>query len=324
MSIQRFQRSGPPAHMLDLYTENGGAPVGFGPQYIDINLANDADLADLQACMTDLGFAYVSQAPLGPPATQIGPSARINPAGYISGFGIARNGSTPASQLDIFAGTARDDADFFDLTSAATLTADITQSGANGLDTGMEAASMWYSAWVIGDPTGTNPIASLLSLSATNPTMPAGYTSKRRVGWVRNDAASNFLDFTQTIAEGRARQIQYPDLEQATTNVLTAGAAVGFTNVALGALVPPTSRLAMLVVQHEGAVGINDHARIRPGGSAVTNPATRSFAGLSLVGAADASSAWFQRTDGSQQVEYRNNTAGGSTDIWAVGYVDEL
>lgn len=74
--------------------------------------------------------------------------------------------------------------------TGVSLTCTITTSGANGLDTGSEASSTWYSAWVIyNGSTGTT--ASLMSISATSPTLPSGYTYKRRVGWVRNDASSN-------------------------------------------------------------------------------------------------------------------------------------
>lgn len=61
-------------------------------------------------------------------------------------------------------------------------------SGANGLDTGTSTASTWYSVWVISNGTTT---AGLLSLSATAPTMPSGYTFKARVGWVRTDPSAN-------------------------------------------------------------------------------------------------------------------------------------
>lgn len=60
--------------------------------------------------------------------------------------------------------------------------------GANGLDTGVLAASTWYAVWVIWNGTTT---AGLLSLSATAPTMPAGYTYKARTGWIRTDASAN-------------------------------------------------------------------------------------------------------------------------------------
>lgn len=76
--------------------------------------------------------------------------------------------------------------------SSVNVTADITVSGVNGLDTGVEANSTWYAVWVIYN--GTTK-ASLLSTSYTAPTMPAGYTYKALVGAVRNDSAGNFVDF---------------------------------------------------------------------------------------------------------------------------------
>jgi hypothetical protein len=93
------------------------------------------------------------------------------------------------------------DADFltvFDTNNVATvlssinLTTDITASGVNGLDTGTEAA-VWYHIWVIYNGTTT---ASLLSASATTPTMPSGYTYKKYVGAVYNPSSS-FRDFHQ-------------------------------------------------------------------------------------------------------------------------------
>lgn len=77
------------------------------------------------------------------------------------------------------------------------LTADITVSGVNGLDTNIEAPNQWYSVWVIYNPT-TNIVASLLSVSKTTPTMPSGYTKKQRVGWLLNNSNSNFLTFSYT------------------------------------------------------------------------------------------------------------------------------
>ena len=64
-----------------------------------------------------------------------------------------------------------------------------TATGAGGLDTGALAGSTWYSVWRIGKSDGTR--AFLFSLSATAPTMPAGYTLKARVGWFRTDGTAN-------------------------------------------------------------------------------------------------------------------------------------
>jgi hypothetical protein len=77
-------------------------------------------------------------------------------------------------------------------------------TGANALDTGTVAASTWYAVWAIYNET---TVAGLLSLSATAPTMPSGYTHKGRIGWVRTDASSNLL---RTIQYGTQAQYITP------------------------------------------------------------------------------------------------------------------
>jgi hypothetical protein len=74
--------------------------------------------------------------------------------------------------------------------TSVNLTADITASGANGLDTGSEAAGTNYYAFAIYNP-GTDTLAGLISLSKTAPTMPAGYTHKALVGEFFNDGGSD-------------------------------------------------------------------------------------------------------------------------------------
>ncbi|WP_414884607.1 hypothetical protein [Pseudomonas sp. IT-P171] len=61
-------------------------------------------------------------------------------------------------------------------------------SGANGLDTGSLAASTWYSTWIIWNGT---TVSGLISLSATAPTLPSGYTHRARTGWIRTDGTAN-------------------------------------------------------------------------------------------------------------------------------------
>ena len=78
--------------------------------------------------------------------------------------------------------------------TSVSVTPSLAASGANGLDTGAEAASTWYHAWVIWN--GTTK-AGLLSLSATAPTMPSGYTHKAYVGADYNDGSSNLIIIMQ-------------------------------------------------------------------------------------------------------------------------------
>lgn len=68
------------------------------------------------------------------------------------------------------------------------LTINSATVGANGLDTGTLAASTWYSVWTIWN--GTTK-AGLISLSATAPTLPSGYTHMARTGWIRTDGTAN-------------------------------------------------------------------------------------------------------------------------------------
>lgn len=73
-------------------------------------------------------------------------------------------------------------------------TVNMAASGANGLDTGVEAANTWYYLWAIS--TGTVD-RGLLSASSTSPTLPGGYVYSALLGAVRNDNSSNFLRFAQ-------------------------------------------------------------------------------------------------------------------------------
>ena len=74
--------------------------------------------------------------------------------------------------------------------NSVSVTPSLSNSGANGLDNGASAVSTWYSVWIIYNPT-TLAVAGLLSLSATAPTLPAGFTHKARTGWVRTDGTAN-------------------------------------------------------------------------------------------------------------------------------------
>ncbi len=247
-----------------------------------------------------------------------GPGGIPFPDGFIDGLAAARNGASPAFKVDIGIGSARSDDNSFNFMVTSLLTADITASGVNGLDTGAEASSTWYSLWVICDTADVNPIASLLSLSAASPTLPSGYDRKRRVSWVFNDSGSDFRDFTMLIAEGRVRQIAHDNVENSVTQVLAAGAATTFASVDLSDLVPPTSTVVDLIAEHDAGTA-GDFVRLRPDGSAIAEPTTRVVAG------GGESSSWIRmRTSTSQVIEYENSSVSEETDIWVAGYIDVL
>ncbi len=116
--------------------------------------------------------------------------------------------------------------------------------GANGLDTGALAASTWYSVWVIWN--GATP-AGLLSLSATAPTLPAGYTHKARVGWIRTDATANKWPLAFRQAGKSVAYVVAPGTNVTALRAMASGpqgsvaAPPSYVAVAVGAFIPPTA-----------------------------------------------------------------------------------
>ncbi len=148
---------------------------------------NGAELLDGQAIVAAAGGATVTG---------------WVPRGYLAGLKLSNNGTDATNDIDIAVGEATDSTHVvrMKLTSALTKRLDaVWAAGTNqgGLDTGVEANSTWYHLWLIRkDSDGS--IDALFSTSATAPTMPGGYTYKRRIGSVYNDSGGNLKAFTQT------------------------------------------------------------------------------------------------------------------------------
>ena len=95
--------------------------------------------------------------------------------------------------ITIAAGAARDSSNTNDIVLDASVTVSNIVSGANGLDTGSVAANTMYAVYLIGDSTGYESTAGLLSTDASSPNLPGGYDMYRRIGWVLTDATSDNL-----------------------------------------------------------------------------------------------------------------------------------
>ncbi|WP_236209000.1 hypothetical protein [Pseudomonas tohonis] len=134
------------------------------------------------------------------------------------------------------------------------LTINSAASGANGLDTGIIAASTWYSIWIIYNPT-TLAVAGLLSTSSTTPTMPSGFTYKARVGWIRTDGTNkyplSFIKFgrrTQYKVAAGSNLTGYPSPASGVAGSVTTPTLVA---VGLANFVPPTASTAII------GIGVN-------------------------------------------------------------------
>lgn len=235
------------------------------------------------------------------------------PVAYLEGFQIT---DATTSSKSVSAGSCRSDDDTLDIVSSGTLTPSIASSGANGLDTGSEAADTWYSIWVIADSNGVNPVASLLSVSETAPTFPAGYDKKRRVGWVRNNGSSNFYDYFSQHT-GRDRLFLWGE-EEFTLEILTNGSATSWSTVSLDEFVPPTSELAYLAVNHTSGT-TEDFVQLRPGAFGINTSITRVYGGNTSGNAH-----FYIQTDNEQDIQYENSSSFEETDIKVHGYVDSL
>lgn len=107
-------------------------------------------------------------------------------------------------------------------TTAVSSTVNLGTTGTDALDTGTIATSTWYAIWVVAKSDGTTKC--IASTSAAAPTMPADYTFKARVGWVRTIAASATMYGTWQFG----RRSQYiVGLTQTSTLPLVDSQAVG-------------------------------------------------------------------------------------------------
>jgi hypothetical protein len=113
---------------------------------------------------------------------------------YLAGLGVANNTTTPNTKLDVAAGVCSDGTNV-QMLSVAAATIDCGTVGANGLDISGLAINTWYHVFAIGKTDGTT--ALLASASPTSPTLPLGYTLKRRIGSFKTDASAHIVGFFQ-------------------------------------------------------------------------------------------------------------------------------
>lgn len=248
------------------------------------------------------------------PATQVVRS-------YLAGLTLSAAGGT--GTFGIAAGQAADstNADMMSLGSAYTKTTSAwaVGSGNGGLDTGAVATGTWYHAWLIKRP-DTGVVDVLFSLSASSPTMPSGYTLKRRIGSMKTDGSSQWVKFIQ---DGDLYQWDVPVLDVADTNPGTSLQTKTLPSVPPGIIV-----LALLNIQPTFATSA---AQLYTHDLAVSDmAASQTVAPLGVGNSSNGASgltggAWQQiRTDTSARIGYRIDASGGSDVIRmaTLGWID--
>ena len=165
---------------------------------------------------------------------------------------VVTNGTTPASMIDVDADavTVETTSNIAYRLTEVNVTINLGTTGANGMDTGGAPIDNWLAVWVIYKPS-TDAVAGLASLSGTAPTMPAGYTAKARVGWMRTDSAA---DLKRTLQQGRRVQyivtatVALPEVHSGTGGTWDETSA-SFASKSLSNFVPTTAVRAHLVAQ---------------------------------------------------------------------------
>jgi len=221
------------------------------------------------------------------------------------------------STVSIGVGACRSDDDTEDIVVSSPLTVYITATGANGrnVDTA-EQANKWYAVCVIKNP-ATGAVAGFLinedNLGAF--TYPAGYTKKRRVGWIRNNNSSNLRN-GKYFGCGGSRKWQY-DTERTEMLALSGGSATVFTDINLAQWVPP-SQIGVEITGVYDPFGTS-FCDFRPNGSSVADPVFFTYQSTAAES--------FQiemYTDSSRIIEYQCFNAADSIDIYVMGFFDDL
>jgi hypothetical protein len=205
---------------------------------------------------------------------------------------------------------------------AVSLTLAGTSVGANGLDAGALAINTWYSLWVIWNGTTT---AGLMSLSATAPTLPSGYTHKARVGWIRTDASGNkyplsFVQFGRRVQYKVAAGSNVAALPQVIVGVQGNISTPTWASAALGAFIPTTaaSFIGSIIGQGSGIV-IAAPNNGYGAASSTTNPPPVS---VNTASNAASENSLFEFVVESSSIYMASNFAGGM--IAAFGWRDNL
>lgn len=221
-----------------------------------------------------------------------------------------------------------------------TITIDMGLVGIDGLRRGLtEAADTWYHGYIcVGDsevgedaelrqatplhPPGRTMGVRVCGIFDTSdpPVVPPGYSWTRRIGSFRNNGGQDFYRVVHS--QDNARFVWNEVIGGATDfrvlNAIGSGAA-SFTDVDCSAVVPPSSRCALMRINYNQATVEGVHLR----GNDMSNIAIDigSLAtGASVAGNGGISS----RVDSNQILEYAVTNVNDDAEIYVIGYFDSL
>lgn len=202
------------------------------------------------------------------------------------------------------------------LTSAETKRIDANWAAGTaqgGFDTGSVANSTWYHYWLIKNPS-TGVVGCLISASATSPTMPSGYTLKRRVASNYRTSGSANKPFTQNgdefLWKTTVLDVDVTNLGTTPTNY-TLTVPLGIISYAVTNLVADSATANVRI--YVFSTDQNDEAPI---GTAAP------LATIKLAGGASANQKALFRANTSSQIRAVAELASTTFRVATVGYMD--
>lgn len=242
-------------------------------------------------------------------------NGRNSPRGYIDGCILSNDGVTPTTTIDIAAGLTRADDDTIDIPVSAftkTTAAFAVGTGLGGLDTGAIGNSLWYYVFAILN-TSNSAVDILFSLSPSAPTMPTGYTKKRRVGAFSTDVSGHIVLFTQFRDEFRfsVPVVTLSNVSTGNTRTLIAVGPTGIKTIAL---------LRAFLNNNTLTGGVNICS---PDEADAAVPAGGGVASLvTVANSANQAGEFLVRTDSSGNIAFRGSNSNLKLFISTLGWID--
>lgn len=217
---------------------------------------------------------------------------------------------------------ARDGTDVSDITILSDIVISTATSGAAGLDTGTVANNTWYYAYLLQNPSNNTSSALISAVNESvsgSITLPSGYTLKRQLPIaIRTNGSAQIIPFYVANGWPFRPLINYRVTFTAnagsitgTTQVLNAGSATSFTDIALSSFVPPISKLANI----KYSAGAGEYVFIQKGDTSN---------GLSIGnGTANNTSyaPFLLETDATQTIQYKRTLGSASVSMDVAGFV---
>ena len=232
--------------------------------------------------------------------------------GYVNGLGLSRTSNTV---LSVAPGNILDSTDTFQLTLGVAQAINSANTGLNGIDTGVFAASTVYAVYLVADPVTLMATGAMISASLSAPVLPFGYSAFALIGYAVTNASTQFLPGIWSAGDSARRTFMY-DAAQATS--VTAGAATSYTAINIQTLVPLVNNTPVWISTVFTPGAASRTLSMRP--SAGTGAAVTITGQVTAVPVTSQSYLFSSTATTNQQISYIVSNAGDAAAINVAGF----